>query len=119
MDLCEAITVMNGNGRVTHEIINKYGFDYLYRKDGCLFRGFVDATRNEMDLSLTLFNLPLDDWKNYSEIKPCPFCGDSADLTVMQGQKRKKYSVVCCYCHSSSDEYLTDTGAIHQWNKRE
>ena len=48
------------------------------------------------------------------KLKPCPFCGSSANLQCFHD----KWFVICleCWCHTSSEEI--DIDATQQWNNR-
>jgi len=47
------------------------------------------------------------------KLKPCPFCGDEAELRESFG-----YYVTCTACLSGSDVYDTEIEAIKAWNNR-
>lgn len=56
------------------------------------------------------------------ELKPCPFCGNSAfvveyDYTVDNGYI-PLYVVECNGCHATTFEYDTEEEAAAAWNRR-
>lgn len=48
------------------------------------------------------------------ELKPCPFCGEAAELVVVMGF----YKVRCSYCSGSSTIATDEAEAISYWNRR-
>ena len=50
------------------------------------------------------------------KIKPCPFCGESASVKLMNGH----YLVTCDNedCCTKFDGWLTEALAINEWNTR-
>ena len=48
------------------------------------------------------------------ELKPCPFCGEEAELVVAMGF----YKVRCSYCSGSSTISTDEAEAISYWNRR-
>ena len=48
------------------------------------------------------------------ELKPCPFCGEEAELEVVMGF----YKVRCTYCSGSSAISTDEDEAISYWNRR-
>lgn len=60
------------------------------------------------------------------KLKPCPFCGGSANIAVMKKTVRSRYTVSCansfCIANALSSpfatHYLTEKEAIEAWNRR-
>lgn len=52
-------------------------------------------------------------WEGMSELKPCPFCGNKAEV-----QKVRYWSVVCVECGSRTDGYSNEGFARTAWNIR-
>ena len=54
------------------------------------------------------------------KLKPCPFCGGKAIITVLQHRFTDLYFCSCEKCHISqtSGEYTFRQEAINAWNKR-
>jgi hypothetical protein len=52
-----------------------------------------------------------------TELKPCPFCGGKAKVSLFLGN----YCVTCCDCLGSivPDKGMTKDYAIKAWNRRE
>lgn len=57
-----------------------------------------------------------------AELKPCPFCGDSAFLCDIpyscEPGRLVMWAVECNGCHTTTFEYDTKEEAIEAWNRR-
>ena len=58
-----------------------------------------------------------------SELKPCPFCGSEAELTIVPGYFKSGLSssgwhVRCLNCYCSQPPYMSDHDAVEAWNRR-
>lgn len=58
------------------------------------------------------------------ELKPCPFCGDDAEIMIKDGSHAKAYDIKCmndcCYLAYGAYWFFdTKEEAIQAWNKRE
>ena len=52
------------------------------------------------------------------KLKPCPFCGGSAELWDTE-DVQYPYQIVCMSCFCGTDEKTYKESAIEAWNKRE
>lgn len=59
------------------------------------------------------------------ELKPCPFCGGQAAISMLKGGSFPRYGVVChnsrCFAGEAScfgRKYPTINDAITAWNRR-
>lgn len=58
-----------------------------------------------------------------SDLKPCPFCGEKADLICVpsyfkQGLSSTGWLVKCLSCYVHQMPYRSDHDAIEAWNRR-
>ena len=57
-----------------------------------------------------------------NELKPCPFCGATHGVWVMEEMKphfeRFMFCVRCCHCGAQTMYFLDAEPAINSWNKR-
>lgn len=51
---------------------------------------------------------------NEIKLKPCPFCGEEAEIISVY----KQYAVTCKGCDVVSASHDTQLDAINEWNKR-
>lgn len=59
------------------------------------------------------------------QLKPCPFCGSFACISVLKGGKFPRYFVCCansrCFASEAScfgKKYYSEREAAEMWNKR-
>lgn len=59
------------------------------------------------------------------ELKPCPFCGATAEgeplmnrVGIYQSELTKCFHVSCYKCGTTSNWYNTEKQAINAWNRR-
>lgn len=58
-----------------------------------------------------------------NELKPCPFCGGEAKLTIVpwcfkSGSSSSGWFVKCLNCDVSQPAYMSDHDAVEAWNRR-
>lgn len=53
---------------------------------------------------------------NEPQLKPCPFCGATADID--EWDHESQCCVVCRFCESKGPEESTPAGAVEMWNMR-
>ena len=52
------------------------------------------------------------------KIKPCPFCGNEAELWEEVYEGMKVFSVACSYCGAGTDHFDNPKEPVKNWNKR-
>ena len=53
-----------------------------------------------------------------SELKCCPFCGNSEELVIVSDSYHRHYRVECEGCKSAGPEEYTKSEAVKSWNAR-
>ena len=53
-----------------------------------------------------------------SKLRPCPFCGNDADVELLH-PARGEYCVCCCCCGAETGNRKTKKDAIATWNTRD
>ena len=52
------------------------------------------------------------------ELKPCPFCGNTAFVSEYLYDPYITFFVECNGCHATTFEFATSAEAIEAWNRR-
>lgn len=50
------------------------------------------------------------------KLKPCPFCGNKAEITKLDFAK--SYFITCSSCFAEMGQFKAEEEAIHMWNTR-
>ena len=52
------------------------------------------------------------------ELKPCPFCGQSAATNRKTNREGCQFYIFCSTCYSQTDYYISPSKAAEAWNQR-
>ena len=53
---------------------------------------------------------------SFSQLKPCPFCGEVKEINYVLDNKRENFYIFCNSCHSRGPEKKTCSEAFLAWN---
>lgn len=53
------------------------------------------------------------------ELKPCPFCGNDAEILELEYKEQQKvYGIRCKSCFCKTGYYTSKSGVREAWNRR-